>query len=113
MLELRLDFVSSCCVVERDRFSAESMTRGAVKHGDIYMALVSPELRGRLLATLEEEGILSLLKGHALQVVDASPLPYVRLAITAGEDGFVAHCTGVWFDARPLVGADGDEDYYL
>jgi hypothetical protein len=40
-------------------------------------------------------------------------VPYVRLAITAGEGGLVAHCTGVWFDVRPLVGPEGDEDYYL
>ena len=77
------------------------------------MALLSPSLRDRLLATLEEEGILTLLKAHGLGVVDATPLPYVRLEITAGEGGIVAHCTGVWFDVRPLVGPEGDEDYYL
>lgn len=77
------------------------------------MALLSPSLRGRLLATLEEEGILKLLKAHALEVVDATPVPYVRLEITAGEGGLIAHCTGVWFDARPLVGPEGEEDYYL
>lgn len=77
------------------------------------MALLSPPLRGRLLATLEEEGILTLLKAHALSVVDATPLPYVRLEITAGEGGLVAHCTGVWFDVRPLVGPGGEQDYYL
>jgi len=84
-----------------------------VKHRETYMALLSPSLRNRLLATLEEEGILPLLKAHALRVVDATPLPYVRLEITAGQDGLVAHCTGVWFDVRPLVGPEGDEDYYL
>ena len=84
-----------------------------MKHREIYMALLSPELRGRLLTTLEAEGILKLLKAHALEVVDASPLPYVRLEITAGEGGLVAHCTGVWFDVRPLVGPEGEEDYYL
>jgi hypothetical protein len=84
-----------------------------VKHREIYMALLSPSLRGRLLATLEEEGILTLLKAHALEVVDATPVPYVRLEITAGQDGLVAHCTGVWFDVRPLVGPEGEEDYYL
>lgn len=77
------------------------------------MALLSRSLRDRLLATLEEEGILPLLKAHALRVVDATPVPYVRLEITAGQDGLVAHCTGVWFDVRPLVGPEGDEDYYL
>lgn len=84
-----------------------------VNHRATYMALLSPPLRDRLLATLEEEGILTLLKAHALRVVDASPVPYVRLEITAGEDGLVAHCTGVWFDVRPLVGPEGEEDYYL
>jgi hypothetical protein len=84
-----------------------------VKHREIYMALLSPSLRDRLLATLEEEGILTLLKGHALSVVDAPPLPYVRLEITAGEGGLVAHCTAVWFDVRPLVGPEGHDDYYL
>jgi hypothetical protein len=84
-----------------------------VKHREIYMALLSPSLRDRLLATLEEEGILTLLKAHALEVVDATPVPYVRLEITAGENGLVAHCTGVWFDVRPLVGPEGEEDYYL
>ncbi len=77
------------------------------------MALLSPERRGRLLTTLEAEGILTLLKAHALEVVDATPLPYVRLEITAGEGGLVAHCTGVCFDVRPLVGPEGEEDYYL
>lgn len=77
------------------------------------MALLSPSLRGRLLATLEEEGILTLLKAHALAIVDAIPVPYVRLEITAGVDGIVAHCTGVWFDVRPLVGPEGEQDYYL
>jgi len=77
------------------------------------MALLSPSLRDRLLATLKEEGILTLLKAHALQVVDATPLPYVRLETTHGENGLVAHCTGVWFDVRPLVGPEGEEDYYL
>jgi hypothetical protein len=84
-----------------------------VKHREIYMALLSPSLRGRLLATLEEEGILTLLKARALEIVDATPVPYVRLEITAGEDGLVAHCTGVWFDVRPLVGPEGEQDYYL
>lgn len=84
-----------------------------MKHREIYTALLSPALRGRLLATLEEEGILKLLKARALEVVDAAPLPYVRLAITAGEGGLVAHCTGVWFDVRPLVGPEGQDDYYL
>jgi len=84
-----------------------------VKHRETYMALLSPSLRDRLLATLREEGILTLLKAHALEVVDAEPVPYVRLAITAGEGGFVAHCTGVWFDVRPLVGPEGEQDYYL
>lgn len=84
-----------------------------MNHRETYMALLSPSLRDRLLATLEEEGILTLLKGHALEVVDAPPLPYVRLAITAGENGLVAHCTGVWFDVRPLVGPEGEQDYYL
>jgi hypothetical protein len=84
-----------------------------VKHREIYMALLSPPLRDRLLATLEEEGILTLLKAHALRVVDATPLPYVRLETTHGENGLVAHCTGVWFDARPLVGPEGEQDYYL
>jgi hypothetical protein len=84
-----------------------------MKHRETYMALVSPSLRDRLLATLEEEGILTLLKAHALRLVDASPVPYVRLEITAGVDGLVAHCTGVWFDVRPLVGPEGEEDYYL
>ena len=77
------------------------------------MALVSPPLRDRLLATLAEEGILTLLKAQALRVVDATPVPYVRLAIIAGEGGLVAHCTGVWFDVRPMVGPEGEEDYYL
>jgi hypothetical protein len=84
-----------------------------VKHREIYMALLSRSLRGRLLATLKEEGILTLLHAHALRVVDATPLPYVRLEITAGEHGLVAHCTGVWFDVRPLVGPEGEDDYYL
>ena len=84
-----------------------------MKHRETYMALLSPSLRDRLLATLREEGILTLLKAHALRVVDATPVPYVRLEITAGEGGFVAHCTGVWFDVRPLVGPEGEEDYYL
>lgn len=82
-------------------------------HRETYMALLSPALRDRLLATLEAEGILTLLKAHSLCVVDAEPVPYVRLEITAGEGGMIAHCTGVWFDVRPLVGADGEEDYYL
>ena len=90
-----------------------STTLTAVKHREIYMALLSPSLRDRLLATLVEEGILPLLKAHALRVVDATPLPYVRLEITAGEGGMIAHCTGVWFDVRPLVGPEGEEDYYL
>jgi hypothetical protein len=84
-----------------------------MKHREIYMALLSPALRDRTLATLEAEGILTLLKAHALEVVDATPVPYVRLEITEGEGGFVAHCTGVWFDVRPLVGPEGEEDYYL
>jgi hypothetical protein len=84
-----------------------------VKHQEIYMALVSPGLRSRLLATLEEEGILQLLSAHALQLIDTSPVPYVRLAINAGENGIIAQCAGVWFDVRPLVGPDGEEDYYL
>ena len=84
-----------------------------MKHREIYMALLSPSLRDRLLATLKEEGILTLLHAHALWVVDATPLPYVRLEITAGEHGLVAHCTGVWFDVRPLVGPEGEDDYYL
>lgn len=84
-----------------------------MKHREIYTALLSPSRRDRLLATLKEEGILTLLKAHALEVVDATPLPYVRLEITAGENGLVAHCTGVWFDVRPLVGPEGEEDYYL
>lgn len=84
-----------------------------MKHREIYTALLSPSLRDRLLATLEEEGILKLLKAHALGVVDATPVPYVRLEINAGEDGIVAHCTGVWFDVRPLVGPEGEQDYYL
>src|SRR5262245_37038223 len=77
------------------------------------MALLSPPPRDRLLATLEQEGILTLLKAHALEVVDATPVPYVRLEITAGANGLVAHCTGVWFDVRPLVGPEGEQDYYL
>jgi hypothetical protein len=85
----------------------------AVKHREIYMALLSPLLRDRLLAALNEEGILTLLKAHASCVVDAEPEPYVRLAIKAGEDGIIAHCTGVWLDVRPLVGPDGQDDYYL
>jgi hypothetical protein len=84
-----------------------------VKHSEIYAALLSSRLRDRLLVTLEDEGILTLLKAQSLRVVEASPVPYVRLAITAGEDGLVAQCTGIWFDARPLVGPDGEEDYYL
>jgi hypothetical protein len=84
-----------------------------VKHRETYLALFSPSLRDRLLATLEEEGLLTLLKGHALGIVDASPLPYVRLEITAGEGGLVAHCTAIWFDVRPLVGPEGEQDYYL
>ena len=84
-----------------------------MQHREIYMALLSPPLRDRLLATLEAEGILTLLKAHALQFVDASPVPYVRLAFAAGEGGLLAHCTGVWFDVRPLVGPEGEEDYYL
>jgi len=84
-----------------------------VKHRETYLALLSPTLRARLLATLEEEGILTLLKAHALEVVDATPIPYVRLEITAGENGLVAHCTGVWFDARPLLGPEVEQDYYL
>ena len=84
-----------------------------MKHREIYTALLSPSLRDRLLATLKEEGILTLLKAHALRVVDATPVPYVRLEITAGENGLIAHCTGVWFDVRPLVGPEGEEDYYL
>jgi hypothetical protein len=84
-----------------------------VKHRETYMALLSPSLRDRLLATLKQEGILTLLKAHDLEVIDATPLPYVRLAITAGENGLVAHCTGVWFDVRPLVGPEGEQDYYL
>ena len=84
-----------------------------MNHREIYMALLAPPLRDRLLATLEEEGILTLLKAHALRVVDATPVPYVCLEITAGVDGLVAHCTGVWFDVRPLVGPEGEEDYYL
>jgi hypothetical protein len=85
----------------------------AVKHRETYMALLSPSLRDRLLSTLEEEGFLTLLKAHALGVVDATPMPYVRLEITAGEDGRVAQCTGIWFDVRPLVGPEGEQDYYL
>jgi hypothetical protein len=85
----------------------------AVTHREIYMALLSRSLRDRLLATLKDEGILTLLHAHALRVVDATPVPYVRLDITAGENGLVAHCTGVWFDVRPLVGPEGEADYYL
>ena len=84
-----------------------------MNHRETYLALLSPSLRDRLLATLEEEGILTLLKAHGLEVVDATPLPYVRLEIIAGEGGHVAHCTGVWVDVRPLVGAEGEQDYYL
>ncbi|TMQ09083.1 MAG: hypothetical protein E6J90_38775 [Deltaproteobacteria bacterium] len=84
-----------------------------MRHREIYMALLSRSLRDRLLATLEAEGILTLLKARALSVVDATPLPYVRLEVNAGEDGLVAHCTGIWFDVRPLVGLEGEEDYYL
>jgi hypothetical protein len=84
-----------------------------VKHREAYDALLSPSLRDRLLTTLVDEGILTLLKAHALRVVDADPVPYVRLEITAGEGGLVAHCTGVWFDVRPLVGPEGEEDYYF
>jgi hypothetical protein len=93
--------------------TGESTTLTAVKHRETYMALLSPSLRDRLLATLEEEGILTLLKAHALGIVDATPVPYVRLEITAGVDGLVAHCTGVWFDVRPLVGPEGEQDFYL
>jgi hypothetical protein len=71
----------------------------AVKHREAYEALLSTSLRDRLIATLVDEGILTLLKAHALRVVDAAPVPYVRLEIVAGEGGLVAHCTGVWFDA--------------
>lgn len=85
----------------------------AVTHREIYMALLSRPLRDRLLVTLKDEGILTLLHAHDLRVVDATPVPYVRLDITAGENGLVAHCTGVWFDVRPLVGPEGEEDYYL
>src|SRR5689334_2297306 len=85
----------------------------AVKHRETYLALLSPTHRDRLLVTLEEEGILTLLKAHALEVVDATPIPYVRLEITAGENGLVAHCTGVWFDARPLLCPEVEQDYYL
>jgi hypothetical protein len=84
-----------------------------MRHREIYMAVLAPSTRHRLLATLEEEGILTLLKARALQVVDATPVPYVRLTITAGEDGIIAHCTGVWLDVRPLVEPPGQEDYYL
>jgi len=91
----------------------ESTILAAVKHRETYLALLSPTLRDRLLATLKEEGILTLLKAHALEVVDAIPIPYVRLEITAGENGLVAHCTGVWFDARPLLGPEVEQDYYL
>jgi hypothetical protein len=85
----------------------------AVKHREAYDALLSTSLRDRLIATLVDEGILTLLKAHAPRVVDATPVPYVRLEIIAGEGGLVAHCTGVWFDARPLVGPESEEDYYL
>ena len=85
----------------------------AVKHREIYMALLSRPVRDRLLVTLKDEGILTLLDAHDLRVVDATPLPYVRLDITAGANGLVAHCTGVWFDVRPLVGPEGKDDYYL
>lgn len=91
----------------------ESTTLVSVKHREIYIALLSTNLRDRLCATLEKEGVLTLLSGHALQVIDAAPVPYVRLAINLGENGLVAHCTAIWFDARPLVGPDGDKDYYL
>jgi len=84
-----------------------------VKHRDVYDALLSMALRDRLLTTLVDEGILTLLKAHSLRVVDAAPIPYVRLEIVAGEGGLIAHCTGVWFDVRPLVGPEGDKDYYL
>lgn len=84
-----------------------------MKHREIYTALLSPTLRDRLFATLEEEGILKLLSARALQFVEATPVPYVRLAINAGDNGVVAQCVGVWFDVRPLVGPDGDEDYYF
>lgn len=85
----------------------------AVKHREAYDALLSTSLRDRLLTTLADEGILTLLKAHTLCVVDAAPVPYVRLEITPGEGGLIAHCTGVWFDARPLVGPEGDKDFYL
>jgi hypothetical protein len=90
-----------------------STTLTAVKHREAYLALLAPSLRDRLLVTLKDEGVLTLLKAHALRVVDATPLPYVRLEITAGEGGLVAHCTGVWFDVRPLVGPESEKDYYL
>lgn len=82
-------------------------------HREIYMALLASGVRNRLLTSLEEEGILTLLKARALWVVDAAPVPYVRLTITPGEDGILAHCTGVWLDVRPLLGPEGQEDYYL
>jgi hypothetical protein len=97
----------------REDHREKSTTLIAVKHREIYMALVSPNLRDRLLATLEEEGILPILKAHALQFIDATPVPYVRLAIDAGENGLIAQCAGVWFDVRPLIGPDGEEDYYF
>jgi hypothetical protein len=88
-------------------------TLGGVKHRDAYMALLSPPLWERTLAKLLEEGILKLLDAHSARVVEEAPLPYVRLEITRGRGGFIAHCTGVWFDVRPLVGPEGEEDYYL
>lgn len=92
---------------------SRSATLTAVTHRETYLALLSPSLRDRLLTTLEEEGILTLLNAHALRVVAADPVPYVRLEITAGANGLVAHCTGVWFDTRPLIGPEGHDDYYL
>jgi hypothetical protein len=88
-------------------------TLGGVKHRDAYLALLSPSLWERTLAKLVEEGILKLLDARGARVVDDAPLPYVRLEITRGKSGLIAHCTGVWFDVRPLVGPEGEEDYYL
>ena len=42
---------------------------------EAYMALLSPSRRDRLLATLEEEGILTLLKAHALGSSTRSQCP--------------------------------------
>jgi len=103
----------SCALRSARDAPAESTTIIAVKHREIYTELLSPNVRDRLLATLVEEGILRLLGAHGLEFVDATPVPYVRLATNTGENGVVAQCVGVWFDVRPLVGPDGDEDYYL